>query len=119
MKKTLGLGLLLSAIVWSMSAQAGDVFHCAFGEQERVISVVYEVEGEVVPCEVHYTTADGMETPWSAQNEEGFCEEKAEEFVEQHRDWGWRCDLLAADESEPEPKPESEPESERESEADY
>lgn len=117
MKKIAAFGLLLSAIIMSVTAHADEVFHCAFGEQERVISVVYEVEGEVVPCEVHYVTADGLETPWSAQNEEGFCEEKAEEFVEQHREWGWRCDLLEAD--EPAPESESEPESEWESESEY
>jgi len=94
MKKLLGLGLLMSAIVGSVTAHAGDVFHCAFGEQERVISVVYEVEGETVPCEVQYETAEGVESPWSARNEEGFCEARAEEFVEQHRDWGWRCDRV-------------------------
>jgi len=100
MKKILGFGLLLSVVVLSVTAHAGDVFHCAFGEQERVISVVYEAEGETVPCEVQYKTAEGVETPWSAQNEEGFCETKAEEFVDQHRDWGWRCDPLEDDEAQ-------------------
>lgn len=104
MKQIAGFGLLLSVVFLSVPVQAGDVFHCAFGEQERVISVVYENAGDMVPCEVHYKTEEGVETPWSAENEEGFCEARAQEFVEQHRDWGWRCDLMPGNGSAPEPE---------------
>ncbi|WP_341938130.1 hypothetical protein [Marinimicrobium sp. C2-29] len=92
MKQTLLLGLVLSLLALSARASEGERYHCAFGQQGRTISVVYEVEGQAAPCEVRYEKENGVETPWSADNEEGYCEEKAREFVEQHREWGWRCD---------------------------
>lgn len=94
MKQILLLGPLLSLLALSVQASVGESYHCAFGQQGRTISVVYEVEGQAAPCEVRYDKADGVETPWEADNEEGYCEEKAREFVEQHREWGWRCDSI-------------------------
>lgn len=92
MKQILLFGSMLSLLALSVQASEGERYHCAFGQQGRTISVVYEVEGQAAPCEVRYEKEDGVETPWSADNEEGYCEEKAREFVEQHREWGWRCD---------------------------
>jgi hypothetical protein len=33
----------------------------------------------------------------SAQNEEGYCEEKAKELVEKQLGWGWSCKEAAAE----------------------
>ena len=70
---------------------------CTLDSQERVISVVYLVEGQKVPCEVEYKKNGETETPWSAQNEEGYCEEKARELVEKQLSWGWDCKEAAAE----------------------
>lgn len=119
MKQTRLLGSMLSLLALPALASEGERYHCAFGQQGRTISVVYEVEGQAAPCEVRYEKEDGVETPWSADNEEGYCEEKAREFVEQHREWGWRCDPVdpqdAAGQQAPleqEPAQEQPPESE-------
>lgn len=70
---------------------------CTMGSQERVVSVVYLVEGQNVPCEVEYIKDGLTETPWSAQNEEGYCEAKAQELVEKLIGWGWNCEEGAAE----------------------
>ena len=70
---------------------------CTYGSQERVISVVYLVDGQKVPCEVQYTKNGVTETPWSAENEEGYCEEKATALVEKQIGWGWSCEEAAAE----------------------
>lgn len=99
---------LFQNIVWitlasalAFNAQADEVYHCAFGPQERIISVVYLQEGEALPCEVQYTKEGETETLWSATNEENYCEQQAQQFVEQHRDWGWRCDAMPGADSAP------------------
>ena len=45
-----------------------------------------------VPCQVNYIREDETtQSLWSAQNDEGYCEQKAVEFAEKQRDWGWDC----------------------------
>jgi hypothetical protein len=45
-----------------------------------------------VPCQVVYTKEDGTtQNLWSAENVEGYCEQKADEFAEKQRGWGWDC----------------------------
>ncbi len=81
------------ATAWvASSALAGETYICKHGHQERIISVVYDVEGQAVPCKVVYTKGDVVETPWNAQNQAGYCEEKAAAFVEKQRNWGWVCE---------------------------
>jgi hypothetical protein len=74
------------------SSAWADTYICKHGNQERVISVVYETQGQPVPCKVIYTKDTGVETPWTADNLAGFCEEKAAALVEKQRGWGWTCD---------------------------
>ena len=73
---------------------------CKFGEKTRIIEVVYLGEGNL-PCEVNYTKS-GQETKtlWHAANKAGYCEKKADDFVEKQISWGWACDLVAADNGE-------------------
>lgn len=99
MKRFQVIALVTLASAMAFNVQADEVFHCAFGPQERIISVVYLQEGELLPCEVQYTKEGETETLWSATNEENYCEQQAQDFVEQHRDWGWRCDAMSGDES--------------------
>ena len=76
----------------SMTTMAADNIKtvCSHGDQVRIIEVVY-TEGSEVPCEVHYTKAEGTEVLWSAQNLVGYCEEKAVAFADKQRGWGWTC----------------------------
>lgn len=99
MKRFQIIAWLMVVSAAAFNVQADEVFHCAFGPQERIISVVYPQEGELLPCEVQYTKEGGTETLWSATNEENYCEQQARDFVEQHRDWGWRCDAMSGEES--------------------
>lgn len=66
---------------------------CQYGKLNRSISVRYDVPGEPVPCQVLYVKHDeGVEsTPWSANNEAGYCEAKAAELHQTLIDLGWAC----------------------------
>lgn len=71
---------------------AGDAYVCQHGTLERRINIEYATEGATVPCKVNYTKEDGSEQVlWDAQNKEGYCEQKTEEFIEKQRGWGWDC----------------------------
>jgi len=69
-------------------------YHCALDEVSRRVEVFYET-GTTVPCEVHYFKDTEMpgerQVLWRAQNEEGYCEARAAEFVENLRAMGWTC----------------------------
>ena len=65
---------------------------CTDGQQERVISIVYQDQATKVPCDVEYTSSGQTKTLWHADNEAGYCEEKAEEFIQKQIEWGWRCE---------------------------
>ncbi|MBY5992196.1 hypothetical protein [Ferrimonas balearica] len=97
---------LLAALLASTSALAADplVYRCNHGNAERLIEVRYPAEAPL-PCEVHYTKAEGSQMLWSAANTAGYCEQRAENFVEKQRGWGWSCELEAV-----EPAPATEPE---------
>jgi len=90
------LMLATSMILAVSSAHAGMKTVCTHDSQTRVIEVVYSGP-EVVPCEVRYTKEEGTQVLWSAQNATGYCEEKAEAFVEKQRGWGWNCETTMAD----------------------
>ena len=82
----------LAALCASSPLLAEESYHCKSGEAERTIMVSYSVPGQEVPCEVIYTKEGGTsESLWQAQNEMGYCEEKAKQFIEQLRGWGWDC----------------------------
>ena len=81
-------------------ALAADQYRCSNADLVRRVEVVYETGG-VLPCEVHYykdTEAPGSrEVLWRAQNEAGYCEARAGEFVERLRGFGWECTAGAAE----------------------
>ena len=87
----------ISLVAWSLlfvssPLLAGDVYVCKQGSQERHIGITYANEGLAVPCQVNYIKEDGMSQGlWDAQNEEGYCERKADEFAEKLRGFGWDC----------------------------
>ena len=95
------LPVIAAALAPAAQASSGDRTVCSHGNQTRIIEVKYTGEGQI-PCEVHYTKDSGSQVLWSAQTEGGYCEQKAAEFVEKQRGWGWECEtsMAAADSSE-------------------
>ncbi len=82
--------LLIGIALAGAPAVASD---CEYGQLNRSISVRYDVPGQPVPCQVLYVKHDeGVEsTPWSAENEGGYCEAKAAELHQTLIDLGWVC----------------------------
>ena len=64
---------------------------CTYESGVRNIEVVYLQEDSTVPCEVRYIKDSVSNTLWNAQREVGYCESKAEAFVEKIEGWGWSC----------------------------
>ena len=81
-------------IGFSGSAYAGDMVICTHGGNERVISVVYQDPSSKVPCEVQYQKQGELTTLWRATAQTGYCEEKAQGFVQKQIGWGGNVLLL-------------------------
>lgn len=87
--------MALSALFVSASLQAKEVYNCTNANLERKIAITYATEGAPVPCQVVYTKEDGTtQDLWNAQGEAGYCEQKADEFAEKQRGWGWDCQAV-------------------------
>ena len=82
------------------TAHANEEYICTHGNSERLISVVYLSEQAKLPCEVQYTKNGETQILWNAMNQQGYCEEKAQAFVEKQRGWGWQCTLQDAEDLE-------------------
>lgn len=88
---------------------------CTYGDMVRRVVVMSE-PGVSVPCEVHYFK--DTETPgedqvlWSADQQAGYCEEKAAGLVAKLEGWGWNCsgDAPAAPEAPEAPETSESPE---------
>jgi len=114
------VALMVPTIVF---AQDTGKFQCTHGDLSRRVEI-YTEPGVTVPCEVHYykdTEAPGeTQVLWSAQALEGYCAQKADEFVAKLQGWGWNCsaETAPAPEAEsavdPEAAPEVAPEGEEE-----
>jgi len=96
MKKLTVVCIAISFGLLVGNAVADETYTCTHGTQERVITIVYQDQAAKVPCEVQYQKNGTTETLWTAQNEVGYCERKAEEFVEKQRGWGWDCAMAGA-----------------------
>lgn len=86
------VSLLFLTSLGAAAAEEGPRFLCKSGDSERVIEVVYTNPDQSLPCEVRYHKDGTEETLWRAQNEEGFCEQQAQEFAADQQQWGWECD---------------------------
>ncbi len=91
---------ILITICFSQIALADTTYVCTNGGMERVIEVAY-LDSGTAPCEVRYTKDGITKILWNAEAEEGYCDFKAENFVEKHRNWGWQCDKSPAAINEP------------------
>ncbi|MCL6414093.1 hypothetical protein MIB92_00385 [Aestuariirhabdus sp. Z084] len=84
------------------SVMADQTYVCSQAGMERIISVVYQNPESPVPCEVVYQKGDEVQSLWSAENEQGYCEHNAEQLVERQRGWGWDCAMAGSgNESQP------------------
>ena len=95
-----------------------DSWNCSHDDLVREVIIEYP-QGGSVPCDVVYKKqTEGVEDQvlWSAENQEGYCEEKAAEFVAKLESWGWVC--LETVSSEPSSEASSEAEESMESEPD-
>lgn len=99
MKKILLVSFISAISAASVQAIENQKTVCSHGNQTRVIEVVYTGEG-TTPCEVRYSKEEGSKTLWSANNLEGFCEDKAAAFVEKQKGWGWSCEAAVAEKTE-------------------
>jgi hypothetical protein len=70
-----------------------DSWNCSSSDLVREVQIEYPAGGSV-PCNVIYKKqTEGFEDQvlWSAENLEGYCEEKARELVGNLESWGWVC----------------------------
>ena len=92
MNKLTVLCLVISVGLLAGTAVADETYICTHDTQERIITIVYQDHEAKVPCEVQYQKEGVTKTLWSAQGQVGYCEEKAQAFVEKQRGWGWNCE---------------------------
>ena len=113
--------VLICALTLSSAANA-DAWNCSHTDLVREVLIEYP-EGSALPCNVVYKKAmEGFadQVLWSATNEQGYCEQKAREFVGKLESWGWDCaahDIPAIADVETDPAPEVEPEQALQSES--
>lgn len=84
--------IFILALSASMNAYA-DSWNCSNSDLVREVVIEYP-EGGSVPCNVVYKKqTEGVEDQvlWSAENLEGYCEDKARELVANLESWGWVC----------------------------
>ena len=84
--------IVLALLGVSCNAYA-DSWNCSNSDLVREVLIEYPAGGSV-PCNVVYKKqTEGVEDQvvWSAENEEGYCEEKARELVGKLESWGWVC----------------------------
>ena len=74
---------------------ASTKYRCELQGMTRRVEINYEVPDSTVPCSVSYykdTEVPGeVNTLWTANNVEGYCEERAAAFVDKLGSWGWSC----------------------------
>ena len=87
-----------------------DSTHCTNGSLQRTVEVVYSNPGQPVPCEVLYDKpSEGtQQSLWRANNEAGYCEDRAREFIGRLEELGWACGAAGTDAPE-EPEASEEP----------
>lgn len=85
--------LAMAGLLAAAASPASASTECTMDQMTRTVTVVYGNPGQPVPCEVLYEKpADNQSlTLWRAQNEVGYCEARAAEFVNKLVDLGWAC----------------------------
>ena len=89
--------LVAATMLLPLSVNA-NAWKCEHNGMVREVQVEYLGEGKV-PCNVIYDKpTEGVETKvlWFADKQEGYCEEKAQGFVNKLESWGWTCTPVEA-----------------------
>ena len=106
--RKISLITFLITIVPGFALAQGAGTECSYGEMVRRVVIMSE-PGVSVPCEVHYykdSEAPGeQQVLWRADNEEGYCEARVEEFLAKLTGWGWNCSDAEAGIAAPEQQP--------------
>ena len=100
--------IVFTCLITTAAASYGDTT-CKQGDITRTVAVVYSEPGQAVPCEVIYNkpTEGGQQVLWRAFNEAGYCEARAEAFVEKLGSMGFACETTDDVDVEPEETAES------------
>ena len=83
----------VAALILGSDAMAQSLV-CTNGSLERLVELRRDIPGEAVPCSIVYTKpTEGVaeQVLWRAENEEGYCEARFEEFADKLSGWGWSC----------------------------
>ena len=85
---------VMAVVSGAAIAQNNRNYECTMAGLSRRVEVAYTT-AEAVPCEVrYYKDSGGQSGPqvlWSAQNEAGYCERQAQDFVAKLQGMGWTC----------------------------
>jgi len=84
----------LALIAIPFSSQAAS-WSCKSGNTVREVVIQTQSPSSPVPCSVVYKkVTEGVpdKTLWNAENDAGYCEEKAKAFVEKLGSLGWTCE---------------------------
>ena len=90
--------LVAATMLLPLSVNA-NAWKCEHNGMVREVQVEYLGDGKV-PCNVIYDKpTEGVETKvlWFADKQEGYCEEKAQGFVNKLESWGWTCTPVEVD----------------------
>ena len=90
--------LVAATMLLPLSVNA-NAWKCEHNGMVRKVQVEYLGDGKV-PCNVIYDKpTEGIETKvlWFADKQEGYCEEKAQGFVNKLESWGWTCTPFEVD----------------------
>ena len=82
------------AVASAADSSGNLVSTCTHGDQQRIITVVYDNDETDTVCEVTYEKDSGVETLWTANFDREYCKERAAEFVAKQEGWGWTCSNL-------------------------
>lgn len=86
--------MCLLAFLGMVSESTASSWTCQNAKLTRHVTVFYPDAPAPLPCKVYYSKVSENALPrvlWRAENNEDFCERKAEEFVEKLRSLGWQC----------------------------
>ena len=86
------LALLLLSSGFAVEVQAAE-YVCNNGNLVRRVEVRFLESPGAAPCEVHYhkDVEGGSSVLWNAKRQSGYCESKAEAFVDKLQGMGWSC----------------------------
>ena len=86
-------GIYLSAFLGIVSESPASSWTCQYTDLTRHVTIFYPDAPARLPCKVYYSKTMENAMPrvlWKAENQENYCERKAEEFVEKLRSLGWQ-----------------------------